>query len=743
MDLIRGVFSNSSSEIDSDAIEDRRPEPLPAKRLPPVQDDRVRRLVAEALGPHRTPARIEPPQPKRIPLTDSSDEEEIELATKESGEADSRHYTTYTPEDDRYHKKWIKCQEVSTVNGKRLKCQYRRRLDRHKAALKRGVRHTCVFTQTTGPLDQIVHNLVSAEAGAMWDAIVQFIGESDIAISTAASPGFRQVIRTAFHGGFERGVADPKGDVDRAFAAFCPSRSPGTIRKYVCRAADAERAGLEAVLRENRFAAMTMDGGQIRSLAIFVTNLVAAHLHCSFTAGIARIEKCHDHNTLRKYLEAQLGKHGAKDITVSVIVCDGASYQTKALNYQDSESLQAMNPEHPILSRLIYVPCLCHRLNNAYRCLTRTSRVFGGFVTSLRALAVFLRKRAQRRKLGLVCPLHIITRWLYDFQILDFVLNNEAGINAIGDRTHRVKPIFRPLFDLLRVWFALVTQLEASDCCLSSAYPTIRSATTELAQIRDQCTDEAIRGVYDLSIKVIEEYTIASTYDLIQLAYVLTPEGRKEAFAQMHTERNVGIRQQPVLILELVDFDGQLAAHEEEIIPEDELQTSEEEEENSEASDGDSPDVVETEVTSLTIPSCRFASSQIAKRAINGLNRILDQFHLGDEVTLDVQRAFNDYLTSSDAHLGVVAAPDNRRFCWLSAAVERPGYAMLSGIALRLEPALCSEAPSERTIGQQRRFLEQHRTRTDTDLLSARTTLEDRRNQARRSHPVSRPDEPV
>jgi hypothetical protein len=701
----------------------------------------VRQLVEEALGPRRTPAPIQPPRLETFTLSDSGDEEEIKLAAKESGEADSRHYTTYIPEDDRYRRKWIKCEEVSTVNGKRLKCKYKRRLDRHTKSLKRGVRHTCVFGQTTGPLDQIVNHLVSAEAGAMWNAIVQFIGESDIAISTAASPGFRQVIRTAFQGGFERGVADPKGDVDRAFAAFCPSRSPGTIRKYVCRAADAERAGLEALLRENRFAAMTMDGGQIRSLAIFVTNLVAAHLHCSFTAGIARIEKCHNHDSLRIYLEAQLRKHEANQITVSVIVCDGASYQTKALNYEDSESLQAMNPEHPILSRLIYVPCLCHRLNNAYRCLTRISGVFGRFVRSLRALAAFLRIPAQRRQLGLVCPLHIITRWLYDFQILEFVLNNEAGINAVGDRTHRVKPSFRPLFDLLRIWFALVTQLEASDCCLSSAYPTIRSATTELAQIRDQQTDEAIREIYDMSIQVIEEYTIASTYDLIQLAYVLTPEGRKEAFAQMHAQRNRPIREQPVLVLELVDFDGQLTAHEEGIIAEDELQTSEEEDENPEASDGDTHDVAETEFTTLTIPSCQYASSQLGQRANNGLNRILDQFDLGDEVTFDVQRAFNDYLTSSDAHLGVMAAPDNTRFCWLSAAVHRPGYAMLAEIALRLEPALCSEAPSERTIGQQRRFLEQHRTRTDTDLLRARTTLEDRRNQVRRSHPVSHPDE--
>jgi hypothetical protein len=102
MDLVRRIFGNSSSEIDSDANEDRRAEPVPAKRRPPFQDDRVRQLVEDALGP-RPPAHIEPLRLETLTFSDSSDEEEIQLAAKESGEKDSRHYTTYIPEDDRYH----------------------------------------------------------------------------------------------------------------------------------------------------------------------------------------------------------------------------------------------------------------------------------------------------------------------------------------------------------------------------------------------------------------------------------------------------------------------------------------------------------------------------------------------------------------------------------------------------------------------------------------------------------------
>jgi hypothetical protein len=65
------------------------------------------------------------------------------------------------------------------------------------------------------------------------------------------------------------------------------------------------------------------------------------------------------------------------------------------------------------------------------------------------------------------------------------------------------------------------------------------------------------------------------------------------------------------------------------------------------------------------------------------------------------------------------------RFCWLSAQASWPDCARLAEIAQRLEQAICSEALSERTIGQQRRFMAPLRMRTKPDLLLARTQMED------------------
>jgi hypothetical protein len=54
----------------------------------------------------------------------------------------------------------------------------------------------------TGPLETIVHTLVTQEAGQMWDGIVQFVGLSNVTISTTASAEFRSLMRIASAGGW-------------------------------------------------------------------------------------------------------------------------------------------------------------------------------------------------------------------------------------------------------------------------------------------------------------------------------------------------------------------------------------------------------------------------------------------------------------------------------------------------------------------------------------------------------------
>jgi hypothetical protein len=582
--------------------------------------------------------------------------------------------------------------------------------------------------------------MVSAQAGQMWDSIVGFVGQTNTAISTVASPAFRDVIRVAFSGGFEHGSAKPKADIEQEFKTFCPVRGTTTIRKYVVQAGDMERQSFEAVLKENKFAAMTMDAGQVGTMNLFITNLVAAHLQCCFTARISQPLTPHTHWSLNEFLKLELDALAPKGIIVAVIICDGASYQTKSLNYQDPESLQASDVGNLVASQILYMPCLCHRLNNAYRRLVRDSDVYAGFIRWLRELAVFCRKPEQRRRIGAMCPAFIETRWLYDYRILQFVLRHEAVIQSLGVETSESHPIAHAVVDLLILWVGLVTALEGSSCSLGLAYPTIHDTTNTLARLRDRQENSDVKQIYSMAIKLINQYTIDSTYDLTQLAYVLTPAGRNAAYDQMQQVLVSAIPSQQELVLELVDFDEQLAGDEGLRIGDAQRDGEEEEEiaDDDNFTDPNLPEFRDAEVALLSIPGCEFPSSYLAHRARIGLDRILDQFRSPVDQTEIIHRAFQHYISSVESAVGVMQGLDPARYCWLSAPTQRREYALLADIALRLEPAICSEAPSERSIGEQRRFLLPHRSRTNTDLLLARTTMEDRRNQEARSR-IKRP----
>jgi hypothetical protein len=229
---------------------------------------------------------------------------------------------------------------------------------------------------------------------------------------------------------------------------------------------------------------------------------------------------------------------------------------------------------------------------------------------------------------------------------------------------------------------------------------------------------------------LINQYTTESSSDILQLAYVLTPAGRRRAFNQLKSVEGLQPPPSKSFSLEMVDFDGQLTVHD---IAE---QTGEMDEEDAEGTVEvalDASASTETEVSDekvsetfmLDVPAADWPSDYLAHRALAGLHRIAQQFGLNEDETDRLETVFHEFVGSSGSSSGVKMNHEGTRFLWLSAPIDHPKYAVLAEIARRLEPAICSEAPSERAIGQQRRPLAPHRTRTKPDLLSARTTMED------------------
>jgi hypothetical protein len=648
---------------------------------------------------------------------------------------DTRPYIHYTPPGE--HRIWYRCGCTRTnAQGEKEQCQYRKRGDRHIEALRKHKLHDCVFGPVSGPLDRMIDAMAAPSPSEMWDEIIHFAVQSNMSIEAAASESFRSVIHTAFQCGFRRALQRPIANVEEEFRAFCPQKRPTALRQLFIQVAGADRTKLEQPLVANKFAAMTMDAGQICATKFFMSNLVAAHLKCCFTSKITEIDATHNCKTLSAFLAAELHELAhMKRIHVSVIICDGAAYQTKALNWEDPASLQAAYPADPLLARVLFVPCLCHRLNNAYRRLVRDSRHFQLFISDLRRLAKFCRKPKWRSQLHGSCPDFVETRWLYDHRILQFVLTHEREINALHKDGREVTQLFHDFSSLLETWYELMTILEGSACRLSAAYNLISTATSRLTKLAAEYENCDISIAYKQAIDFINLYTLDSSSDILQLAYVLTPAGRQEAHEQLQLLLGSDIQDRPSFALEMVDFDCQLADH---MIGE--VSQLPDEDEN-DAPEPLADEVVETvsqsfyedvtETFFLEVSPANSPSNYLAHRAQAALDRVIRQFQLTEEEKDMTERAFHHFITAIEPKVGVPVGFDRTRYLWLSAQIQHQEYSVLAEIALRLEPAICSEAPSERALGQQRRYLTPHRTRTKPDLLLARTEIEDYQHQSR------------
>jgi hypothetical protein len=110
---------------------------------------------------------------------------------------------------------------------------------------------------------------------------------------------------------------------------------------------------MERIFREQPFCAMTMDGGQIHSSKLFITNIVVStRPNLGITNNIETVGVM-GHEILSKIVVANLDDLQQRGINISAITCDGASYQVKALDFKDPASIQRQNKDKPHLFKRI------------------------------------------------------------------------------------------------------------------------------------------------------------------------------------------------------------------------------------------------------------------------------------------------------------------------------------------------------------------------------------------------------
>jgi hypothetical protein len=227
---------------------------------------------------------------------------------------------------------------------------------------------------------------------------------------------------------------------------------------------------MERFLRDQRFCALAMDGSQGQSPKLFITNIVLSMRPVLGLTNSIETVGVMDYEILCKIVVANLDDLLERGINISAITCDGASYQVKALNFKDPASIQQQNRDKPYLFKLLFVPCLCHRLNNAYQSLYRNCGPFTEMITSLRRIAVFCRKPEHRLTLTCSCPTFIPTRWIYDKRLLDFMLDHKDTIATFTEIPYaewfeRCRNLITVFYDTVKTLDGRLTGISRSHDC--------------------------------------------------------------------------------------------------------------------------------------------------------------------------------------------------------------------------------------------------------------------------------------
>ena len=107
-------------------------------------------------------------------------------------------------------------------------------------------------------------------------------------------------------------------------------------------------------------------------------------------------------------------------VNVGTCICDGNKAQKKAFSFDWRESLRFKDPW---LKGIIFIPCLCHRINNAYKYHSSHDEALIPIVEGIKNYPQVLNE--HRNEIEARCPSAISTRWILDYDILNFITQHE------------------------------------------------------------------------------------------------------------------------------------------------------------------------------------------------------------------------------------------------------------------------------------------------------------------------------
>lgn len=598
-----------------------------------------------------------------------------------------------------------KCKFIDQ-QGNRFMCNYEKRIDHHRKAIKEKKYHVCTWVRDTEQQEDIRNFAQEATQDendevspiTLFDQLCILVGRLNLSLENACSDTMYSFIRSCAEFGMclARSYKDPE---ERFTSEFPQPKRDKFRQRFISLAYEINRKRMKQFT--SSYSSLSLDEGS--TLKTQYLDYVLHDTKHKLGEYVATTEvmtggKAKDYvNTIPKGLDL-IEKFKVK---VSTVVVDGNTAQLKAFKESYHNSLRHL--DNDMIKKLIVVPCLCHRINNAYKFVVLHDNNFNKLVTSIRNIAKVLND--SDCTFTNKCPTFIETRWIYDYDIIRYFKKHINEINQyLQSQNHPL--ITEDMIDLenmLMILKKLTLIFEDANQPLSSAYKIIESAIDAMKEVSTLSKNPNFYREMHVSLK---NYTISSKEgNLWLLSYILTPKGFDDI-----TKRKNGFKRKKGTLKDF-QFHSNVSSqdtdeNQNDFIRQKTIETFYQE---------------ETQQVDPTITVTKQEVKSYFRRALSGISEICDILKYSKDEKEIVEKQFDAYLLNSfkEACPNFRPTIDGNSYNW-EIIMEDPLFRNFADIALRLEPTPCSEASAERAISLQRLVILKRRNKALKELIDAR-----------------------
>ena len=395
---------------------------------------------------------------------------------------DPRRYIRYKDKGD--HHFYIDCTETKIVDGITKTCSYtHKREDKHKEKMTKGTMHECHFIikATRNAIDKYLLpkgediKLLYSEDGIK-SHLCLLIAQKNISIDIGASKEMYDfIIYCISYGIFiHKEGANP---IELAQTSYHHFKSTTLSKELIAVSNDIHKKML-AEFKKADYVSVAIDEGstaKVQNLDFNIENPLLPFKPYPVTTKV--LTRADAEGYVQIILDG-LSSINIYQIKIGTCICDGNLAQRKAFSFEWTGSLRKLaQPEYSWIKEIIYIPCLCHRVDNSYKYHVNHDAQLTVLLNEVRENSKVL--AAHRKEIGAKCPQFVSTRWVYDYEILRFIKHHDTGdlINA--------NPQFEPLYDILFIFKSLILIFENPNTYFWRAFFYIERAVRALEELQE------------------------------------------------------------------------------------------------------------------------------------------------------------------------------------------------------------------------------------------------------------------